>query len=531
MDGCRTALEKRLSLLRRRHKVVCFWGAVFFSFLMFSPPFAPSAAAQDGSNSRIDRLYGGNLGLRFKWSGEGFSGIGSRADAMGGSISTLFSDAQSVAINPAGLGFARGFSVTFDWSPPLTVDPNVLTKVIGVGDLATRLNNELNEAARENSPNGVVLPGTVQEANVSSSLDMRGGLKGGAIMYGNPVFTIAAAFHQPFRLETQLNMSGMEFLAAALDDDGDETQRIFGTVNGNLNMELTIESSVIAAGTRLLPNLSVGLAYDNFNGEMNFASTFLPEGIISSAGGDTRAFNDPARAQYDSLFAITRGDWEGRAFRFRGGFGYHPTAGISLDAVFSLPFSMHLSGPFSMVHNNIRALDLSASSDEEVFDVDKLVEDNLTKTEKKVTKVNGIELQLAGSLALGFSSRWDNYVVSAVYTRYIDNLGYDFSYQQFDSLDVEEKTGRVQQGVAFGNGFRVGFGVRPMMLGLGFITGETFSSTIEDSGSHPVKESNNIILPFFSLGGGIRVSSHFDVDYVLSLYNSSFFRFSTTYRL
>lgn len=487
--------------------------------------FPPFLVAQEGNNSRIDRLRGGIIGVDFKWSGEIFSGLGARADAMGGSISTLYPDAESISSNPAGLGFARGFSMTLDWSPPLTINP---AGILGIED---KVNESLMETAEKNSLDGVVTPGTVEDAEVNSELDMRGGLKGGAVMYGNPFFTVAASFHQPFRLETQLNMSGMEFLAAALDDNGEETQRIFGTINGNLNMNLNVLNSSIGFGTWVLPNFSIGMVYDNFNGEMDFESTFLPEGIISSTGGDTRAFNDPARVQYDSLFAVMKGDWEGNGFRFRWGLGYHPKPNISLDAVIALPFTMDLSGPFSMVHNNIRALNLDADEDEEVLDVDILVDDNLTKTEKKITRVPGIDLEVPGSFALGFSSRWDNYLASVVYTKYFDDLGYRFSYEQFDSLNVRTKSGEIHQGISPGSAFRIGIGVEELILGSGIVFAETFKAEIIDNEPPEISDKDKVFLPFFSLGGGVKLSSHFRLDYVLTLYNSSFFRFSTTYNL
>ncbi len=478
------------------------------------------------TSSRIDRLRGGIIGLDFKWSGQGFSGLGSRANALGGSISTLFPDAESISSNPAGLGFANGFSITFDWAPPLTIDPASIFNIEG------RINDSLIETAEDNSPNGVLQPGVVENAAVNSELDMRGGLKGGAVMYANPAFGLAASFHQPFRLETQLNMSGGEFLAAALDDNGSETQRLFGTINGNLSMALNIEVSSIGFGTRILEHLSVGMVYDNFNGEMGFEGTFLPEGTITSTGGDSRDFNDPVGIQYDSLFAVLKGDWEGNATRLRWGAGYHLNGDVSFDATLALPVTMDLSGPFSMIHNDIRALNLNAGPDEDILDVDILVEDNLTKTEKKITAVPGIDLSLPGSLALGFSSRWSNYVASAVFTRYFDELSYRFNYQRFDSLGTRTDGGEIHQGIEFSNALRIGIGVEPLILGLGIVFAETFKVTIEDDELEPdVSERNRFFLPFFSLGGGVNLNSRFRLDYVATPFNSSFLRFSTTYRL
>lgn len=495
---------------------------------------ATSLPAQDSddSSSRIERLYGGVIGMNLDYSGEMFSaGLGSRADAMGGSISTLFPDPDMIAANPAGLAFADGLRMTFDWSPPLTINPTIFAIPFGVGNIEDKINNELHDTARNNSADGTVAEGVVQDADLNSSLDMRGGLKGGAVMYGNPYFAVAASFHQPFRLDAQLNISGIEFLAAALDDDGNETQRIFGTVNGNLSSNITIESSSAAISARLTPNLAVGAAYDNLNGEMNFEGTFLPEGIIRSAGGDTRAFNDPARVQYDSLFTNIRGDWEGSARRFRVGVGYHPGRKFSLDATLTMPFEMRLTGPFSMVHNSIRALNLGAEGDEEVFDVDVLVEDNLTKTQKEITEIPGAVLSSAGKVALGFSSHWSNYLASAVYTHYFDEMSYRFAYEQFDSLHVKTEEGTIRQGIRPQNGIRIGIGVEPLILGLGLLTGETFKVTTEDEKDPKISDPDRFFLPFFSLGGGVRLSRHLRFDYVLSLYSSSFLRFSTTYRL
>ncbi len=492
----------------------------------------PSICAQDKSSSRIERLRGGTIGMNMKWSGEAFSsGLGSRADAMGGSISTLFPDAESIASNPAGLGFARGFYVILDWSPPVRIDPAIAAKPFGIGNLEDRVNDSLRNSARDNSPNGVLEPGIVEDATVNSELDMRGGLKGAAVLYGHPLFSLAASFYQPFRFETQLSMSGMEFLAASLNDSGDETQRIFGTVNGNLNVNLNIENSSVAIATRLFPKLAVGMAFDNLNGELNFEGTFLPEGIIRSAGGDSRAFNDPARVQYDSLFANIRGDWEGSARRVRWGVGYHPNRHISLDATVVMPFSMNLTGPFSMIHNNIRALNLDAGEDEEVFDVDILVEDNLTRTDKRVTQTPGMELESPGLITAGFSAKWQNYVASAVLTRYFDNLGYRFNYEQFDSLGVRTTSGKVHQGIKLGSAFRFGIGVKQLILGGGVLFGESFKTTLKNNEVPEISKPGDILLPFFSLGGGFKMSSHFRFDYVVSLYSSSFFRFSTSYHL
>ena len=503
-------------------------------FLLFFIALFQSAAlhAQNGGNSRIDRLFGGNIGVNMKWSGSGFSGLGARPEAMGGSITTLFSDAQSVSSNPAGLGFARGFSMVFDWSPGMTINPDGISKAIGLGSLEDRINTSLNETVRNNSSGGVVQPGAVQNASVHNNLDMNGGLKGAALMYGNPIFALAFSFHQPLQLDLQLNMSGVEFLAAALDNSGKETQRIFGIVNGNLNMVLVMRSSTIAAGTRLHPKLAVGLAYDNFNSSINIDGTFLPEGVIASASGDTRSFNDPARVQYDSLYTTIGGNLEGDDFRLRGGAGYHPTHNISIDATFSMPVDIQLSGSFAMIYNNIAALDLGADDNEEVFDVDKLVEDNLTKTEKQAFGLQNLNLKTPGNIAVGFSARWDNYLASLVYTKYFSALGYGLNYEKRDSLNVVTDAGSITQGVNFKSAIRLGIGVKPMMLGLGFISGKTFSQKIIAGESKPeVDDKGNLFLPMLSLGGSIKLTSHFQFDYVASLYNSSFFRFSTTYRL
>jgi len=485
-------------------------------------------------DSSIDRLRGGNIGMNFKWSGAAFSGLGTRADAMGGSISTLYPGAESIHSNPAGLGFANGFALTLIWSPPLTIDPG---GIIGIED---RINDGLKQAVEDNPPIDPVTgefksaKDVVENSNVNTELDMRGGLKGGILMYGNPTFSIAAAFHQPFRLESQINMSGFEFLAAALDDDGDVTHRIFGTINGNLNLNLTVETSSIGFGTEILPDFSFGVVYDNFNGDMNFEGTFLPEGIISSAG-DTKPFNDPRSVQYDSLFAKMKGNWEGDGHRFRSGLGFHPKHNISFDLVFSSPFTIDLKGPFSMVHNNIRALNLDAAEDEEVFDVDILVEDNLTKTEKLTTQIPGMDLQVPGFLSLGYSMFWDHYLTSFVFTKYFGELGYEFSYDQFDSLGVKTRDGTIQQRMNLKSAFRLGVGVEQLILGLGILFGETYEEHIylRQSENEPniSNDTSNFFAPFFSLGGGIDISSSFRLDYVLNVYQSSFFRFSTTYHL
>ncbi|MFQ5638885.1 MAG: hypothetical protein ACE5IR_12930 [bacterium] len=493
-------------------------------------PVCLSAQDGNGSNSRLDRLRGGNLGMKIQWSGESFSGLGSRADAMGGSIGTLYPGPDAISFNPAGLGFARGFQVTLDWAPPLTLNP------AGIFGIENRINESLIIVSENNNPprdpnTGELRPDqVVKDADVTSELDMRGGLKGGAIMYGTPYFTIAGSFHQPLRFETQINISGAEFLAAALDDDGKETNLIFATVNGNFNLNLNIETSSIAIATeRLLPNLSLGMVYDNFNAEMNFASTFLPEGIISSTGGDTRFFNDPAKIQYDSLFAEIKGDWEGNGIRLRWGLGYHPIPNISVDAVVALPAKIDLRGPFSMVHNEIRALDLRAGENEEVFDIDILVEDNLTKTKKINTRIPGIDIEMPGSATFGLSARWDkNYVASLVYAKYFDHLAYRMQYSQFDSLNNPEEFGEIHQGIELGSSYRIGIGVEPLIIGLGLVLGDTFSETTTN-GDAPKISRNRIFVPVFSLGGGVKIGPRFRLDYVLSLLNSSFLRFSTSY--
>ncbi|MFQ6116190.1 MAG: hypothetical protein ACE5NG_19175, partial [bacterium] len=221
------------------------------------------------------------------------------------------------------------------------------------------------------------------------------------------------------------------------------------------------------------------------------------------------------------LFAVMKGDWEGSGFRFRWGLGYHLNPNLSLDAVFILPFTMALSGPFNMVHNNIRALNLGAGQDEDVLDV-----------EKRITQVPGIKFELPGSIALGVSTRWDHYLASAVYIKYFDHIGYKLSYDQFDSVNVKIKGGDIHQGINLGSAFRVGIGVQQLMLGLGVVFGETFKEEITDPGTEPeIAEEEKIFLPIFSLGGGFRLGSRFRLDYVISPYNSSFLRFSTSYRL
>lgn len=465
------------------------------------------------------------------WSGEAFSGFGTRADAMGGSISTLYPGADVLFANPAGLGFTYGFHITLDWAPGFTIDPG---GILGIED---DINETLMETAESNSPDGVVQPGTVEEAVVSSELTMGGGLKGGAIAYGSPVITVGGSFHQPLNLETQLSMSGTEFNAVALNEEGEVTHRIFGTLNGNFNMVLAFVSSSVGIGTRLRHNLAVGLAYDDFSAEHNFEGTFLPEGIISTRNSEA-FFNDPRKTQYDSLYAVINGDWDGHGFRFRGGVGYRLTPDLSLDAVVVLPTTIALSGRFRMVHNNIRALNLGAGQDEEVFDVDTLVEDNLTKTEKRITRVPGIDFEIPGSVALGGSMRWEHYLASLVYTYHFNNLGFKLSFEQFDSVGVKIEAGGLHQGLQLSHALRLGIGVEQLMLGLGLLMGETFrveiSENIEDPETPPevtVGEKSTFILPLFSIGGGIRLTSRLRLNYAARLFSSSFLRFSTSYRL
>ncbi|MFQ5602979.1 MAG: hypothetical protein ACE5HS_06890 [bacterium] len=451
---------------------------------------------------------------------------------MGGSISTLYPAADVISSNPAGLGFAHGFHITLDWAPPLTINP------AGIFGIENRINDQLVESAANNNPPIDPITGktdpesVVDKARVNADLSMRGGLKGGALMYGVPYFTIAASFHQPFRFATEMNVSGIEFLASSLDDQGKDSIRMFGTINGNLNLNFNIATSSIGFGTRVLPNLSIGMVYDNFNGDLNFEGTFLPEGIISSAGGETKSFNSPASIEYDSLFAVIKGDWEGNGFRMRWGVGYHPMKNISLDATVTLPVTLDLHGPFSMVHNDIRALNLGAGEDEDVIDADIFLEDNLTKTQKRITKINGIDIEIPGSATFGFSAKWDNYVASIVYTSYFSQLGYKFSYQQFDSLNVKFKEGDIHQGIDLGSAVRLGIGVKPLILGLGVLFAKSFREENIEIGANPtIADKKNIFIPFFSLGGGIKIGPRFNFDYILNFYNSSFLRFSTSYRL
>ncbi|RMD95571.1 MAG: hypothetical protein D6813_00110, partial [Calditrichaeota bacterium] len=361
--------------------------------------------------------------------------------------------------------------------------------------------------------------------------DMTGGLKGGALLYGNPIFAVAASFNEPFRLETQMNMSGFEFNAVALNDQGEETHRIFGTLNGNFNLDLSFFTSTIGFGTRLLPNLSLGLAYDNFNAETTFEGTFLPEGIISTRNSQA-FFNDPRKTQYDSLYAIIRGNWKGNGFRLRTGLGYHPRHNISFDAVLILPATIDLSGPFTMIHNQVRALNLGAGENEEVLDVDVLLEDNLTRTVKKITRVPGIDIKLPGQASVGVSSRWKNYVASIVFTRYFHDLGYHLTYEQFDSLNVLIKGGEINQGIRLKNAIKLGIGVEQLILGLGVIFGETFRQETVLGRTEPKEDKpTTFFVPLFSLGGGFKFKSRLRFDYVVSPYHSSFFRFSTSYQL
>jgi hypothetical protein len=460
-----------------------------------------------------------------KWSGESFSGLGTRADAWGGSISSLYSGADAISSNPAGLGFTTdGFHVTLDWAPPLSIDP---TGILGI---ESKINDSLMETAEDNSPNGIVASDAVEDAQVTGELDMRGGLKGGALMLGTRLVSVAASFHQPFRIENQMNISGTEFNAAALDDGGDVTHRIFGTLNGNLNLEVVVENSTLGFGAQLIPGrLALGLAVDSFSGDMNFEGTMLPEGIISTLNSEA-SFNDTARPHYDSLYAVVKGDWEGRTFRARAGFAYHLKPNMSLDAIFVAPFNLGLTGPFSMVHNNVRAFNLGAGPGEDVLDVEKLVEDNLTKTEKRITSVSDFALNVPGQAALGFSAKWANYVGSIVLIQYFGNLGFEFSHVQTDSLGEVLDSGRLHQGLDLGTAIRVGIGVEPLILGLGVLFSETFNREY-DAGKLKKNTRDNLFIPFVSLGGGIQIGSRFRLDYTVSPYNSSFLRFSTSYKL
>ena len=185
-----------------------------------------------------------------------------------------------------------------------------------------------------------------------------------------------------------------------------------------------------------------------------------------------------------------------------------------------------------MVHNNVRALNIGAEEDEEVFDVDLLVEDNLTKTEKRVTKIPGVDIELPGSLTFGVSAKWRNYVASFVFVHYVNSLGYKLSYDQFDSVNVKIKGGEIHQGINLGNSIRLGIGVEQLILGLGVAFAETFREEIIDTRETPkIDDRNRFFIPFISLGGGFKLSSRFRLDYVINPLSSSFLRFSTSYRL
>jgi len=83
--------------------------------------------------------------------------------------------------------------------------------------------------------------------------------------------------------------------------------------------------------------------------------------------------------------------------------------------------------------------------------------------------------------------------------------------------------------------FHLGIGVEQLILGLGVLFGEIFRESFSlkqsEAEAKISKSNSSFFIPFFSLGGGIDISSRFRLDYVLNFYKSSFLRFSTTYRL
>ena len=517
-------------------------------FSMFVLLFNPLVWAQEGEKeNRITQFEGGKIRLSFFMNSSLLYAIGSRAGSLGGSVA-LADGSASLFWNPAGLAFLKRPEVMFDLTP--RISPDISSYI----DIQEELNSALDDAIED-----FRVPGSqISYPELDLSLGQKGGLNAGSLAVPFRENAIGASFYQPFSLNFQLLITGMETVVETEKEFGDSKRpiRFKSFVDANARFSATVNVFSLGLAREVKPGWSVGMAIEKYTGKTEVNAKFQIEGIMVFSGQEY-LFNDPtdprinfAAGEQNNLHQSITGLYEGSAWGGKLGTFYHVNKHLSIGGVLTLSPSLKMKGDMNLVQNTVPALSTDVLSgkgeeaehyndenengqwdsgepfedangngrwddEEELLDPTKLDIAKLTLTEPLHNPTGkSLTINMPSSIKLGIGLRAGFFSLALNYSHYMK----DFSYKYRDYL----------QGLKLKDGFGLGLDFKYARLGAGIILADEIRKGFkDDEDSRELK--TGILVPSLAFGIGFPIRDSYRIDSILLAFPSQLLRISVSY--
>ena len=435
-----------------------------------------SLCSGQAENSKILSFDGGKVDASINLASNVFYGIGGRASNLCGTISSFSPQAPTALWNPAAITWLNHNSLSLD------ITPRILTDAARFIDL----NGEIEQSTNEGISAYRTEETQITPTSAGVKLGQYGSTASGAIAI--PLFNTVfhASFYRPIDFDLDVLFTGFKtkiMTSIPMSDKEDEV--IFNSfIEGPLATHLGVSVVTVGLSRKIGDDMAAGLSLEKYS------ATFRANGLLEVNGtmlfaGQEKAFNDPRDLWPNDLHQRIDSKYEGGGWGFKLGYTFRPQRNISIDAVFSWAADIVTSGAMNLHLNTIPALNIGVDADdeEEILDAAKLDLSRLTYTQPVYNKeYNQLTINLPKQLRLGVAYRLGSFEGHLSYGRYFHEFSFEYGDGRF--------------GLKLENTLRLGFDLKYVQFGLGFITGRTVlvgSEVLEDA-------NTSMFFPLFSLG-------------------------------
>jgi len=447
----------------------------------------------------INEFSGGNLDFFIKFNTDAL--YGSRGDGLktGGTVSTLDFLPSFTSNNPACLAYIKGpvFSMMIN---PIEISDSISEVFIGKtfgSEMEKSINDGIKDGIEDNEDMDVAPGVETKMESIKASLSQANSILGfeGMLPLAQSQAGIAIAREERLSTEINLLLNGLGTLINVTDtDDPGFNMALRANIDGATNLKIKNVVTSIGIGRQLNKIWGIGAALEyidsrfilNGQGEMN---------AIGTLASTTLEYNTN---ENNSLKQEIAGELYCQRWALRFGSTVHAPNDIAEFAVdFSIQPELKFAGNINGVYRSLP----QKSSD--------IIGDflsGMTETEThNIENTQGdLRIKIPSYMRIILAYK-PGPVLSFNYTRY------------FDAFDIRYETDYV-----YGNGFldlrdafRIGFNFEWFQFGGGIILSHAGYTTIDKRKVEIKTDDSWVLIPLFSLGGGIPLGSYIRTEYVL----------------
>lgn len=426
-----------------------------------------------------------------------------------GSISSFESSPGAAYWNPSLLPRQKT-ALSIDFTPNMTVSPGDYTDL--EGSIKNSTDSAIESFRAEDSEIsytrlGIAAHQLSRIASVSAVLPLRQVSLG--VYYNNILdLELTSIFSG---LSTRINTK------LALSDTEDDL--FFNSfVEGHFRLRMGLDELKVAAGRRLLPGLSAGVALHRYSFSVAAVGRANVEGTMLF-GGKENTFNNPNDNWHNDLNQALTSGYKGSALGGQLALSYEPAEFFQINLIYERLPQLALSGHADIVNNTVPALNLESiigdnGAEEEILDASKLKLSQLTLTKEVANKTYpAMTINLPSMLKIGMAWQWRGLALHLLYSRRMSPFSIVYGD---DELSLPA-----------GSMWRAGFDFKYFQMSLGAIEMEPkipatnyFSPT-----------SQKVWAPLFSLGSSYDFGGRYTAHLLLVSVPSPLLRTGLTIRL